>query len=237
MPLPTQKTKPKTRPEDFPLLIYGPPKIGKSTFCSQADDPLFLATERGLDAIDCFQQPIGSWPDLLKALGEIAEGKHSFKTIIIDTIDNAYRLCSDHICSEHGAKHESDLSYGKGWALVNNEFQRVLMKLGNLPYGIFLVSHSQTKEIDTRTGKLIKTVPTLPDKASKIVVGFVSIMLYAEMEETIDEDGKPTLRRVMRTDASQYYEAGDRTGRLAATLPLDYTEFKKCFLAKGGTQK
>ena len=96
--------------------------------------------------------PIQSWDQLLAACGEIAEGKHPFKTIIVDTVDNAYRMCADHVCAKFKIEHESDLGYGKGWALINNEFHRVHTKLAFLPYGLFLVSHSVEREIETRTG-------------------------------------------------------------------------------------
>ena len=75
--------------------------------------------------------------------GRIAEGGHPFKTIIIDTIDNAYKFCTDYVLKKAGKEHESDLAYGKGYAIVNNEFQRVLTKLAFLPYGLFLISHAK----------------------------------------------------------------------------------------------
>ena len=62
-------------------------------------------------------------------------------------------MCSDYVCAKFKIEHESDLGYGKGWALINNEFYRVLTKLAFLPYRLFLVSHVQEKEIETRTGK------------------------------------------------------------------------------------
>jgi len=96
--LPTTKTHPKQDLADLTVLIYGRSKIGKSTWCSQSEGALFLATEPGLNALDVFQVPISSWDDLLAACGDIAEGKHPFKTIIIDTVDNAYRMCSEYIC-------------------------------------------------------------------------------------------------------------------------------------------
>ena len=145
--LPTKKTPPKQALSDLSVLVHGAHKIGKTEWCSHAEGALFLAAEPGLNALDAYQVPISSWDDLLAACREIAEGKHPFKTIIIDTIDNAYKMCAEYICRKHKIEHESDLGYGKGWALVNNEFQRVLNKLAFQPYGLFLVSHSQEKEI------------------------------------------------------------------------------------------
>ena len=128
--LPTKTTPQKQNLADLTVLVYGRSKIGKSTWCSHSDGALFLATEPGLNALDVYQVPIRSWDELLASCGEIAEGKHPFKTVIIDTVDNAYRMCSDYICTKFKIEHESDLGYGKGWALINNEFHRVLTKMG-----------------------------------------------------------------------------------------------------------
>ena len=203
--------------------------VHNSSWCSQADSALFLATEPGLNALDVYQAPIQSWDELLAACGEIAEGKHSFKTVIIDTIDNAYRMCAEHVCAKFKIEHESDLGYGKGWALINNEFHRVLTKLAFLPYGLFLVSHSVEREIETRTGKYTRIVPTLPDKARKIVLGMVDLILYCDLEAVTDDEGKTSYRRVMRTKPSPHYEAGDRTGRLPETIDLDFSTFTEAF--------
>lgn len=211
--LPTAKTPPKTGLSDLTVLVYGQTKIGKTTLCSQAEGALFLATEPGLNALDVFQAPILSWDDLLIACAEIVEGKHPFKTVIIDTIDNAYKFCTDYILKKFKIEHESDLGYGKGYAIVNNEFQRVLTKLAFLPYGLFLISHAKEVEMDSRTGKYVRVVPTLPDKARKIVLGMADMVLFCDLEPTTGEDGSQILRRVIRTKPSLYHEAGDRTGR------------------------
>ena len=79
----------------------------------------------GAEFAGCLSAPHKELEELLAACGEIAEGKHPYKTIILDTVDNVYRMCSDYICTKFKIEHESDLGYGKGWALINNEFQRV----------------------------------------------------------------------------------------------------------------
>jgi hypothetical protein len=227
--LPSAKTAPKPNLADLTVLAYGQTKIGKSTFCSNSDSAVFLATEPGLNALDVFQVPIQSWDDLLTACAEITEGKHPFKTVIIDTVDNAYKFCADYILKKFKIEHESDLGYGKGYALINNEFQRVLTKLAFMPCGLFLVSHAKEIEVETRTGKYTRVVPTLPDKARKIVLGMVDMVLYCDLEVTVGESGEQRMRRVIRTKPSLYYEAGDRTGRLPETLDLDFSKFYEAF--------
>lgn len=225
MLLPTEKTPPKGALTDLTVLAYGPTKIGKSTWCAQAPDALFLSTEPGLNSLEVYQLPVRSWDELLAACAEIAEGKHQFKTVVLDTVDNAYKMCAEHICKKFKVEHEADLAYGKGFSLVNGEFQRVLNKLAFMPYGLYLISHSQEIEIETRTGKLTKIVPTLPEKARKIVLGLVDMVLYCDLDVVQNGDAKPTVRRVMRTKPSVHYEAGDRTGRLPEVIELNYQQF------------
>ncbi len=227
--LPTAKTNPKPDLADLTVLVYGQTKIGKTTFCSNSEGALFLATEPGLNALDVYQVALQSWGDLLNACAEITEGKHPFKTVIIDTIDNAYKFCTDYIVKKAKIEHESDLGYGKGYTLVNNEFQRVLTKLAFLPYGLFLISHAKEIEVDTCTGKYTRVVPTLPDKARKIVLGMVDQVLFCDLDLTTGDDGAKSIRRVIRTKPSLYYEAGDWTGRLPETIDLDFRMFLDAF--------
>ncbi len=229
--LPTAKTPPRDALADLTVLVYGPTKIGKSTWCSQPGDALFLATEAGLNSLEVFQSPVGTWEELLAACAEIGKGEHPFKTIVLDTVDNAYRMCADYICAKFKVDHQSDLAYGKGYALVNNEFHRVLNKLALLPYGLFLVSHSVEREFETRTGKVMRIVPTLPEKARQIVLGMVDMILFCDLETSVGKDGKTVVRRVMRTKPSAQYEAGDRTGRLPEVIDLDYPKFLAAFTA------
>jgi hypothetical protein len=227
--LPTTKTPPKMSIADLTAVVYGPAKIGKSTFCSNADKALFLATEPGLNNLDTYQVDVRTWEDLLGACAELAAGNHPFKTVVIDTIDNAYKMCEEYICKKHGVDYHGDLAYGKGFSLVNNEFQRVLTKLAFMPYGLYLVSHSQEIEVDSRTGKYHRIVPTIPEKARRILLGLADVILFCDIETVMGADGKPTTKRVMRTKPSLAYESGDRTGRLPETIDLDYNAFLRAF--------
>ena len=227
--LPTKKTQSKHNLIDFTMLISGASKIGKSTLCAEVPGALFLATEPGLNALDVYQTPINSYPDFLAACKEIAKGKHTFKTIIVDTIDNLYRFISEDICKKQNITHESDLGYGKGWSMVNSEFQRILTRLAHLPYGLILISHSQEIAIETRTGNRTKIVPSLPDKPRKILTSLVDFIFYCDIEVTKNENGESQFRRVLRTKPTHEYEAGDRTGRLPETIELNYQALSSAF--------
>ena len=237
MPLPKHKTKPSTDPMSYSILLYGPTKVGKTTFASHADKALFLATEPGTQALEVYSANISDWPQFLDACTEIAAGNHRFKTIIVDTIDNAYLFCMQHVCAANGWAHPSDGAYGKGFATVNNEFRRVLLKLAQLPYGLLLISHSQEREIETRTGNYTRITTTLPRGAATIVIGLMGLVLLCEVSAKKASDGSYAYRRIMHTKPTPNHDAGDRTGRLPDQLPLDYAAFLDAFQTATKGQK
>lgn len=229
--LPTKKTPQKKALEDQTILIYGHAGIGKTTIASKFNNPLFLATEAGLNSVEVYQEPVPTWEHFLKVCAAIGAGSHEFKTVVIDTIDNLYKCCSEFIRKKHNIAHESDLEWGKGWTLVSDEFTRALTKLSLLPYGLVMISHVEITEIKTRTAVISKAMPTVPNSARKIIIPMADIILYCDSVIT-GNDGE---RRVMRTQPSENYEGKDRTGRLPAVLPLSYKAFFEAFTGNKGS--
>ena len=222
--LPKTKTPARLKLEDFNVFIYGPPKVGKTTLASQFDSPVFAATEAGLNAIEAYQVSIPDWKTFLEFCAEIASGEHTFKTVVVDTIDNLFDACSEHVCKKAGVQHESDLDWGKGWAMVRDEFSRALTKLSLLPYGLVMISHAKDVEMKTRTGNLTKTVPTMSEQARRVILPMADFILYCSMELT--KDGP---RRVIRTRPSENWDAGTRFKEFPAEIEMSFSAFKKAF--------
>lgn len=221
--LPTAKVKTGLRPETAKVLVYGPPKIGKSTLAAKfnPDHTLFLAFEPGLGGLEVFQTPIGDWDTFLKVCAELAKGGHDFQTIVLDTVDMAAKMCQDYAMKQLGVAHPSDAAYGKGWDAVTNEFRLKIAKLASLGYGMWFISHSVDKDVEQRVGKITKTVPTLGGRIRDFVIGFVDVIVLAESE--LGEHGE---QRVLRTRPTERYEAGARDTELEDPLPLDAQLFK-----------
>lgn len=227
--LPTQRTKPVADLGRQTILLYSPPKLGKSTFASQFPNAVFLEYEPGLNHLEVHKVSTYTWEDFLAACKLVAEGNHPFETIVVDTADNAFKFCSEYICRKRNIEYEGDLSHGKGWTLVKNEWHRVLTRLASLPFGLVLISHAQDKTIETRTGSYTKTQASLPDRARNVVLGLVDIILYGDSIPRKDAAGNVTIDRVIRTKPHPSYEAGDRTGRLPDVLPFDFDAFVDAF--------
>jgi hypothetical protein len=57
------------------------------------------------------------------------------------------------------------------------------------------------------------------------------MVLFCDLEVVAGDNGEQSMRRVIRTKPSLYYEAGDRTGRLPETLELDFGKFRESYNA------
>ena len=231
--LPKAKTPPKTSLNDFTILLYGEPKVGKTTFCNAGGQTLFLATEDGQGGLETYRVPIDSWETFLQVLDELKEDGLPYDKVCIDTIDNLYKFCAEWACKKLGVIHQSDASYGKGADTINSEFLRQLTRLSLMRYGLWMISHASEREIKPRAGASYTMIsPTLPAAARRIVLGMADHILYAAREYETDEKTGAVIseQRVVHTQGSNYFEAGGRI-ELPGTLPLNYEAFEEAFRA------
>lgn len=227
MLIPVEKTKAKREFKDFKTLLYGAPKIGKSTFCSQLDGPLFLDTETGLNSLEVYRVGIDTWDDFLQFLDEFDAfrkagklEKAPFKTIIVDTIDNLFMMCSKYTCNKMNVVHESDLAYGKGWSSTRKEFLAGLARLEGFGYGVVYTSHAKDKDVKTRTGDYVRFEPSMTGQCADIMLPRFDFVLFA-----VSIGDNDNVKRVIYTKPTQYYVAGDRTKKLPECIDFSASEF------------
>ena len=82
--------------------IYGPAKVGKTTFGSHMPGHLILAFERGYNALPgVMVMDVTSWGEMKQIVRELKkpEVKEVYKSIIIDTVDVAADSCQKYVIS------------------------------------------------------------------------------------------------------------------------------------------
>ena len=85
------------------IVVYGPPKIGKSTFAASAPSAVGILTEEGLDNIDVAAFPVAkTYEDVLAAIGTLANDPHEFNSVFVDSLDWLEPLILGKICRENG---------------------------------------------------------------------------------------------------------------------------------------
>lgn len=231
MKLPIKRTSGKVDLSEIRMLLYGPPKIGKSTLLSGFPDTLFLATEKGYGALKVYATDIKSWKDFTEAVELIVDGEHNYKTICIDTADILVSLCLDYICDELDITHISDEDWGKGYDVFSKAFEKELNKLFMSPYGLIMTSHTKTSELTSRTGKITKTVPTLSNQARRIIIPKVSLIGYMGMKTVKIDKNTYVEKRYLSFEPSETLEAGDRDGKMPEQfiVPKDPLKTYKIF--------
>jgi hypothetical protein len=218
-------TKPKPRETDFrefKFLIYGAPKSGKSTFASKFPDAIFIPTEPGLKFLECSTitdddgnpKVVKNWKEIIEAVKLICTTEHQFKSVILDTVDNAWDFCSRHVLNERNVEHESDESFGKGYVMVKREFTALVNQLANHGFGLVFISHEKQSEKESRGVKFPYTDSSMGNSAKAYVNGLCDFIFYCYR----DASGK----RMMRTKATPNINAGDRSGVLPEVMPLDF---------------
>lgn len=134
------------------IVIYGPPKIGKTTFASMIPNNLNLDVEGGSGAVNMARiekSKLGSFDDFMGVLGDLYNQNHNFTTLTIDTIDWLEALIFAQAAKEHGKTSIADVGYGAGYVTAQNLWRQVLEGLDALreEKGIMpiMIAHEQIK--------------------------------------------------------------------------------------------
>jgi hypothetical protein len=220
--LPAKKTEVIRDFTQMNTLIYGLPKIGKTTFASTingGEGLLFLATEQGHKNLSVYKVDITRWEDFLEVGQLLVKGGHAFKTLVVDTVDLAWRMCQIHVCKKYGIDHQSDLAYGKGSDIIKSNWLGFWNRINQLGFPLVFISHAREREIKTKNQSITYMDCTLPSTASAIVCGMVDFIFYVYSKE----DGT----RVIRTKPTKYINAGDRSGKLPEVMELDYAKIQE----------
>lgn len=204
------------------LLLSGPPKIGKTEFCTMAPKALILAFEMGTNARPgAMVQPVESWSNFKLVLRQLEkqEAKEKFNTICIDTIGIAYDACEKFICAQSSVQKINEIPYGGGYTALSKEFENALRKITMMGYGLIMTCH--LKESVDDDGKMLGAKPDLNNRCLKIVNGLVDII--GVITQTWNENGES--ERWIQTRATPTIMAGSRFRYLKPRIPFGYNEF------------
>lgn len=171
---------------------------------------MLLAFEKGYAAIPgVMALPLESWSDFKRTLRQLKDprAQEMYETIIIDTADIAYDLCTKYVCANNNADTVSDIPYGKGYGMIEKEFDEALRSIVQMNYGLVIISHDTDKVFtDESKQQYNKIVPTLDKRANNICARMCDIIGYSRAVE--DSNGNLVTKLFMR--GTPRYEAGSR---------------------------
>ena len=208
-------------------LLYGLPKVGKTSFAAQCPNNLIFCFEKGVNFLPgVYAADVPKWADfkaLLKQLDK-EDVKAKFHTVTIDTISIAWDLCSQYICSQNNVKALGDIPWGRGYALLKDEFSSALRQISMMGYGMILITHAKTKVEKIDDDHSIEIVsPNIPERAQDIVNALVDLIGYIDVQWKDGPNG-PVSERTLITRGTPTIVAGSRLKYLEPRIPFGYNE-------------
>lgn len=234
--------------QDHIMLLYGAPKIGKTTLASKIPGAYFLPTEPGYHNLMVRKTRISNWVTFIRFIQKMEKSPNKVESVgcwIIDTADNLAKFCMQFTCGRAGIAHPSDEEWGKGWEAYRDEFTHWILRLIALNPGTIFISHETERDIVYKSVKISKAFPALPKTCYTIINNLSDLILHMTYEESTGKKRKgkkrKTTKRVLWTKPDAYRDAGDRTKLLPDKIYFSkeqdaVDEIIGCFAWEGGSE-
>ena len=228
----------------FTLLLYGMPKVGKTTVAASfspqgIDGSLIIDTEDGTNEVECNRIKVKSLEALNQALNLAYRSEYS--TVVIDTVDEIYHMAEVQavltLNARMGVIHSSveEFAYGVGYAVARNTVMDIVNRLHifkSVGKNILIISHQKQVTSDNESEKN-RTVD-LPGKLSRMIAA--SMDAIGLIYTTKDPDGD--LHRFVSFKPYDQIDAGCRLKELAGKdVQLSFDAIYQELAEAGGKPK
>jgi hypothetical protein len=195
------------------MLLYGAPKVGKTTMLSKLDDCLIIDTEKGSRMVDGIIQEAKSKDDLIAILKALMEDKApKFKYIALDTVDKIAEWAEKTVCIEENVSSIADLAFGKGYGLVREKVINTINAFDDVCDHLIIIGHRKVAYAVTEGNQIV--IPEsldLTGKLKNIVMSSCDAIGYVYREDEND-----TL--MVSFKANNAIEAGSRCNHLKGNV-------------------
>ena len=220
------------------ILMHGVAGVGKTTFAAQALNPVFVITEDGLGVHSYAHFPLArSFDQVLGALATLWREPHSYRTVVIDSLDWLEPLIWKKVCEEKGWGSIEDPGYGKGYMVALNLWRDYVEGLNALrndrDMTVVQLSHTDIRRFESpEHDPYDRYQVKLHARTAALVQEHADVVLFANYRVTttraetgfnkVATRAIGTGERLMHTSERPSYMAKNRYA-LPATLPLGWS--------------
>lgn len=233
------------------VVIHGPDKVGKTSFAAGAtppdfnkgsDDAIVLPTESGSEYIDVARFPLAeTFEQATDSLEELSRETHSYKKLVIDSLDWLEGLARDFVCRKHGKKNIEDFGFGKGQSLVFDEMRGFVMRLERLrrEKGMHVIGTAHTMirnfknpEGDNFDRYELKLQASNNANVAGLWKEWPEYVLFTNFETLTERTKEGLVKGVTSPDRKLYtqrtaaFDAGSRLA-IPAVMPLEWGVFAR----------
>lgn len=236
----------------YSALVYGPPKIGKSTFVNKLyDRALFIMTEKRYKTLEgAHVQYVSNWAEYLQVVGQLKrkEIKEKYDVVVIDTVDNLTDYADAYVAAKYDedAIGEKANFYGKDWKELKRVWKDGISKIEKAGYTAIFVSHaiqetiqvpvddmqqsdvnqlSNYSEVSDKGVKYVEYLRYKPDLADRFmspINKMVDNILF--ISNAVDLEGNE--ERVIHTRETLQWIAGSTFKDISPNIKLDAEAYK-----------
>ena len=189
------------------LLIYGAPKVGKTTILSKLDNCLIIDTEQGANMIEGYIESVNSREELIELLQKAQKG-HDYQYAALDTVDRIADWAEKSVCKEENVVNVADLAYGKGFGMVREKVLNTISALKDLFPHVIIVGHRKWAKA------ILESIATIEPESLNLT-GKLKNMLMADCDGIgyVYRD-KETDKLMITFKSNDSLEAGSRSPHL-----------------------
>tara|TARA_R110002020_G_scaffold465477_1_gene686899 strand:- start:610 stop:1320 length:711 start_codon:yes stop_codon:yes gene_type:complete len=225
--LPKKKVK-ALRKSPKNMVIYGPPKIGKTSALATLDGCLILDLEDGSDMVDALKIKANNLNELSQIGQSILKEEKPYKYIAVDTITQLELWCESEAkvlyrntpMGKNFDRSEKGLSVlslpnGAGYLYLRMAYKKWLNRLNSLADHVILVGHLKDRVIEKKGKEVTAGDLDLTGKIRGITCANADAIGYIFREED---------KTMISFDAGQDINAGSRCDHLKGqVMELDWT--------------
>ena len=232
------------------IFLYSSNGLGKTTWASQAPNPIFLFTEPGIGILDLAKfdgedgYVLRKLDDVIAALESLLNEEHDFRTVVIDSTSGLEMLIRAKVAVDHNCDGIEGLGYGKGFVYVAEEMVRILHILDRIQaaknMAVVFLGHAEVKKYEAPDlTSYDRYQPRLDKRIVAPIVDWCDVVMFGNYRviTTEEEEGfrKRTRaigqgERVLFTEERPTHIAKNRLG-LPYELPLDFGAFQVAMAA------
>ena len=228
MQLPKTKVK-ASRKSPKNMIIYGPPKIGKTSMLSKLDNCLIIDLEDGSDMVDALKIKANNLDELTEIGKAIMKDGRPYKYVAIDTISKLEEWCEveakelymktpmgKNFNQKYPGMSVLSLPNGGGYLYLRIAFKKWIDKLNKLAEHVILVGHLKDKVLDKKGQEVVVKDLDLTGKLKQITCANSDAIGYISREEN---------ETIISFDSLQDVTGGTRCPHLQGkTMPLDWSQ-------------
>lgn len=181
------------------MLLYGPPGVGKTRFCVDAPDPIWIDFERSTETLRWIDRGDikAIRPANRKEFLELIKTVHQteYKTLVIDSVSQQQDI---HLAEEmidiekkSGGRRSRYLPLYQEFRISTEEMKEAFRILQETPINVVVIAHDRSvyrTDPDSGDQRLIRIMPDMTPRVNDAISRLINVIAYYDREVNLKQE-------------------------------------------------